>query len=168
MLFALTLNANSSGYAGSHGAALEVAGQPTSLDSGCYAACVTLADIVDSAVHDSPSGTRSLTSRALVTAFFDRLSALAAAELKSTNLKASLLKIFEELLQLVPRGASLNSPAHLGFGVLSDEYCTSGGAVRMWAFRRMADAESYWLFRHGVAMSSGAVCSDWTLTLSIT
>ncbi|VDK37547.1 unnamed protein product [Taenia asiatica] len=158
-----TPNANSSGYAGSHGAALEVAGQPTSLDSGCYAACVTLANIVDSAVHDAPSGTRSLASRALVAAFFDRLGALAAADLKSTNLKASLLKIFEELLQLVPRGASLNSPALLGLGVLSDEYNTPGGVLRLWAFRRMADAESYWLFRHGVAVSSGAVALMETL-----
>ncbi|CDS35832.1 PIK kinase FAT and Armadillo domain containing protein [Echinococcus multilocularis] len=158
-----TLNANSSGYAGSHGAALEVAGHPTSLDSGCYAACMTLANIVDSAVHDTPLSTRSLTSKALVTTFFDRLGTLATADSKSTNLKATLLKIFEELLQLVPRGASLKSPAHLGLGVLSDEYYAPNSVVRMWAFRRMADAESYWLFRHGVAMSSGAMALMETL-----
>ena len=136
-----------------------MAGQPTSLDSGCHAACVTLAEIIDAAIRDAPQSqsNRALASRPLVSAFFDRLSSLTTPDLKSANLKAILLKIFEDLLHLVPRAAFLKSPAHLGLGVLSDEYTAPESVVRIWAFRRMADAESYWLFRHGVAISTGAI-----------
>ncbi|VDN95889.1 unnamed protein product [Rodentolepis nana] len=152
-----SLNGNSTGYAGSRGNALEVSGNPTSIDTGCYAACMSLASIIDSEI-DKSSG--SFTSRELITAFFERLSALTqVADPKSVNLKAALMKIFEELLQLVPQGAKLDSPAAPSIPVISDEYSGPGSVVRVWAYRRMADAESYWLFRNGVSISCGAVAA---------
>ncbi|VDD83203.1 unnamed protein product [Mesocestoides corti] len=150
-------NANCSGYAGSRGVALEVAGQPAGLDTGCYAACVTLADVVDAAALNVPSTTRPLTSRQLIAAFFDRLSGLATTDVKLSTLKSSLVKIFEDLLQLVPQASSLNVPAHSPLGFLNDECNTSGSVVQVWAYRRFVDAESYWLFRHGVALCSGSL-----------
>ncbi|VDN36837.1 unnamed protein product [Dibothriocephalus latus] len=47
-------------------------------------------------------------------------------------------------------------------GVLNEEFNGrdgSGGAstLRLWAFRRFSDAESYWLFRRGVAQHCGAL-----------
>ncbi|KAM7539597.1 hypothetical protein Aperf_G00000045134 [Anoplocephala perfoliata] len=157
---------NSTGYAGSRGNALEVAGYPTSLDTGCHAACMSLAAIIDGEIGEGSSNTssNSLTSRELVTAFFERLSTLATTtDPKSVNLKGALLKIFEELLQLVPQGANLKFPAPPSIPVISDEYSVPGSAVRVWAYRRMADAESFWLFRNGVSISCGAIAAMETL-----
>lgn len=124
---------------------------------------MSLASIIDSEIDKiAPFG--SLTSQELVTAFFEQLSALTqVSDPKSVNLKAALMKIFEDLLQMVPRGIKLQSPAAPSIPVISDEYSSPGSVVRVWAFRRLADAESYWLFRNGVSISTGAIAAMETL-----
>lgn len=45
-------------------------------------------------------------------------------------------------------------------GLLNDELIGAGrddGALRIWAFRRFTDSESYWLFRRGVALHAGVL-----------
>ncbi|BHF68158.1 hypothetical protein SprV_0301118800 [Sparganum proliferum] len=155
----------SSNYTGSRGVAAEVAGRPAGLDAGCQAAAVPLVEIVDSAALSvrPVSASPPPLCRDLVVTYFERLLLLVQASPEGEfPVKASLSQIFWELLRLVTPGARLHTPAPSRLGVLSEEFNGRDGfsgasALRLWAFRRFSDAESYWLFRRGVALHCGTL-----------